>query len=321
MIAITKKLNHRLAKNLTLRWLRRMYWSVWIEVYSKHTGDYKFICRGYQKATGRMPCLSTPERYTEKLQWLKLFYRDPLIERCSDKYDMKRYLQEQGYGNLAVETIGIFDNVSDIDLSKLPNRFVLKATHGSGWNLICTDKEKLDWRRWKRLFRIWQKQNPHWFGREWNYKSLKPRIIVEQYLQDDSGELRDYKIFCFNGNPMYMQVDENRLTNHRRKYYDRNGNLLVMQDSHQHSGESKAIFSDKQKHMFELAEVLAKPFPMVRIDCYEQNSNLYIGEFTFFDGSGFFKFVPDEWDFVWGKQFILPEPNFNLELLNSLKGE
>ncbi len=301
--------------NLTIRYLRRLYWSIWTEVCSKRMSDEGFIRRSYRKATGREPDLINPTRYTEIQQWLKLFYRNPLMPRCSDKQELKSYLSEIGHGEMAVKTIGVYDSVDDIDFAALPDRFVMKATHGSGWNLICKDKSQIDWKRWKRLFRIWLKQNPFWFGREWNYKEIKPRIIVEEYLEDDSGELRDYKVFCFNGNATYMQIDENRSSNHKRKYYDARGKLMDIADSHNYNGELNVIFGESQFKMFEVASELSKPFPLVRVDFYELSGRLYIGEFTFFDGSGFFSFSPDSTDTLWGGQIQLPEPNYNMDLL------
>lgn len=315
---INDKTRKKLRKNLTLRWISRIRFLVWAELYSKKKSDLDFVSEMYAKGTGRELNLVNPKRYTEKLQWLKLFYRDPLITRCSDKYEMKNYLKEAGHPELAVETLGIYDNADDIDFESLPHKFILKATHGSGWNLIGDDKSKVDWKGWKRLFKIWSKENPHWLGREWNYKGVKPRIILEKFLEDDSGELRDYKIFCFNGNPTYMQIDENRFSDHKRLYFERNGQPLDMVDSQIQKTELTVKFGEVQERMFQIAEELSKPFPMVRVDFYESNGNLYIGEFTFFDGSGFYNFEPNEWDFVWGEKLQLPEPNHNLELYNKL---
>ena len=164
-------------------------------------------------------------------------------------------------------------------------------------------------------------QNLYWYGREWNYQEQKPRIIVEKYLQDDSGELRDFKIFCFNGTPQYIQIDENRFSNHKRLYIDCNGNKLEMSDSQSHSEKTHFQFTQTHMKMIELAKELSAPFPAVRVDFYSCNNKIYFGELTFFDGSGFYSFNPDEWDERWGIQLTLPEPNHNLDLLEKIKKE
>lgn len=299
---------------------RREYWRYRGQRESKKYSDYEFIKMRYEKL-GRKLNLVNPERYTEKLQWLKLFWRDELAETCSDKYAVRSYLEERGYGELLNELIAVYEDVDSFDLSGLPDRFVLKAAHGSGWNLIVRDKSQVNWFWWKKIMRSWMKQNLYWFGREWNYKNQKPRLIVEKYLEDSSGELRDYKIFCMNGKPRFIQFDENRATNHKRIYTDCEGNPLPMKDSHAHSTQISVNFSSVQRQMLHIAESLAKPFPNVRVDFYECGGKIYFGELTFFDGSGFYSFDPDEWDYKIGQMLSLPEPNYNLELYHRITEE
>ena len=167
--------------------------------------------------------------------------------------------------------------------------------------------------------RSWCKQNLYYYGREWNYEKQKPRIIVEKYLEDDSGELRDYKIFCFNGKPQFIQIDENRFTKHKRAYFDCLGNILNMSDSHGNDNKNNFAFGEKHKEMLEIAQELSKDFPQVRVDLYMCNDKIYFGELTFFDGSGFYKFEPDEWDLYWGEKLQLPEPNYNLDLYKRIQ--
>jgi hypothetical protein len=198
----------------------------------------------------------------------------------------------------------------------LPSQFVLKATHGSGWNLICRDKSKLNWKAWKRVFNNRLKHDIYVYGREWNYKNLKPRIIVEKYMEDDSGELRDYKIFCMNGTARFMLIEEGRFSNHHRAYIDRTGDNMGIRDSKPFLKEY--FFGEVQGKMFELADELCKPFPHVRIDFYLCNDNIYFGEFTFFNDSGFAKYEPDSADDLIGGMLMLPEPNYNLDLLNNI---
>lgn len=297
---------------------RREYWRWRGQREMRRYDDYTFICKKY-RALGRELNLADPQRYTEKLQWLKLFWRDDLARICSDKYEVRAYLEQLGYGELLNELIAVYDRAEDVDPAALPEQFVLKAAHGSGWNLIVRDKSKVNWFWWKKIMKSWMKQNLYWFGREWNYENQKPRIIVEKYLEDDSGELRDFKIFCFHGEPGYIQIDENRATNHKRIYVDCAGKLLPMSDSQAHSTELTMHFGDTQRQMIELARELSKPFPSVRVDFYECGGKIYFGELTFFDGSGFYNFQPDEWDYKVGAMLTLPTPNYNLELYQTLR--
>jgi len=294
-----------------LRILKEMYW--------KRQDDYAFLCKKYKQATGHNLNLANPQRYTEKIQWLKLFYRNELMPICSDKSQLGEYLTSVGYKNLAVEHYGTWKNAHDIPLENLPDSFVLKASHGSGMNLIVRDKYKINWPLWNKIMNTWLKMDIGIEGREWPYSQIVPQITAEKYMEDDSGELRDYKIFCFDGIPTYMEIDENRFTQHKRKYFDCQGNLLGMEDSHSHLGQLNVDMASIPQEMFSISAELSKPFPFVRIDFYEVNKKLYVGEFTFFDASGLYSFTPDKWDFIWGEKLVLPEPNYNLELYNSLR--
>ena len=296
---------------------RREYWRIRGAHDFKKYDDYTYINKLYRKL-GRELNLADPKRYTEKLQWLKLFWRDDLAPICSDKYEVRKYLEDKGYAYLLNDLIAVYETVDDFDITALPERFVLKASHGSGWNLIVKDKSKVNWFWWKKIMRSWMKQNLYWFGREWNYKDQKPRLIVEKYLEDSSGELRDYKIFCMNGTPCFIQIDENRSTNHKRVYVDCEGRPLPMKDSHSHGTDISATFGSVQQEMLRIAEQLSKPFPNVRVDFYECGGKIYFGELTFFDGSGFYSFEPDRADFILGDMIQLPAPNYNLEFYKKI---
>lgn len=298
--------------------LRREYWRRRGLKEFKKYDDVTFVTERYRQL-GRELNLAQPQRFTEKLQWLKLFWRNDLMPICSDKYEVRGYLEKKGYGELLNDLIAVYENLDDFDPKALPERFVLKAAHGSGWNLIVRDKTKINWFWWKKIMRSWMKQNLYWFGREWNYEKQTPRIIVEKYLEDDSGELRDFKIFCMNGEPKYVQIDENRATKHKRIYVDCEGKQLPMSDSQAHNGPVTVSFGETQLKMIELARELAAPFAHVRMDFYECGGKIYFGEMTFFDGSGFYNFEPDEWDLTIGKMLNLPEANYNLEILNRLR--
>ena len=159
----------------------------------KKYSDLEAVNRLYYSHAGRYPNLETPTLFSEKLQWLKLYYRDPLMTQCSDKYEVRKYIKKKGYADILNEMIGVYERVADIELDKLPDRFVLKATHASARNIICKDKSKMNWTPLRLIMKSWLKQNIFWNGREWCYKYLKPRIICEKYLESNSGDLIDYK--------------------------------------------------------------------------------------------------------------------------------
>ena len=305
-------------KNLTFAYFwneyKRFKWSLTYKLQSDHSS----ICKQYKKTCKKEIDLKNPQRFTEKLQWLKLFYRDDNMTAASDKYAVREYLNNLGYGELLNELIAVYDNVDDIDVDALPERFVLKASHGSGWNLIVKDKSTVDWKRQKRIMKSWLKQNLAWFGREWNYAGQKPRIIIEKYLEDDSGDLKDFKFFCYNGVPHFVQVDRDRFGVHKQTYFDMEWNKLnIITGNVPVDEECPKMFEEMKK----IAAELSKPFPHVRVDFYNVDDKIYFGEFTYFDGSGFYLFEPDEYDFEWGSKLQLPEPNHNLELYEKIKNQ
>jgi hypothetical protein len=211
--------------------------------------------------------------------------------------------------------INVWDNVNNINIDNLPDKFVLKATHGSSMNLIVTDKSSINWTIWNNIMRCWLKQNIYADGREWPYKDVKPQIICENYIETNREDLKDYKYFCFNGEPKYIQVDGERYTNHKRVYYDLSWNIQPFQYGH-YKNEYQADRPNSLMEMNKIAQDLAKPFPFVRIDFYNVKKQIVFGEITFFPDSGFEIFTPDKYDFVLGENLILPKANFNLEILS-----
>jgi hypothetical protein len=271
--------------------------------------DITFIKKTYLHTTRHKLDLENPRRLTEKLQWLKLFYRDEQMPICSDKYMLRQYLAERGYSNLLNDLIAVYDSLDDLDIDALPGQFVLKMTHGSGWNIFCSDKHKINWPIWKRIIQSWMKQNLYIYGREWNYKDLRPRIVIERYLEDVRSPLSDYKLFCFNGFPKIVQVDIGLISDHKVNFYDNTFSLLPYRCTYpNYEGEiRKPEVFDKMKV---IAADLSKGFPHVRVDFMTIGEKLFISELTFFDGSGFYNFHPDEWDVILGNYLVLPKPNY-----------
>lgn len=270
--------------------------------------DEEYIARLYKKAFKRDLNLIDPKTFNEKLQWLKLNYRDPAMAICADKYAVRGYLKNMGFGYLLNEVLAVYDNAEDIDFSKLPERFVLKASHGSGWNILCENKAEYSWSAWRKVMDSWLHQNLYVYGREWVYKEMKPRIICEKYLDVTVGELFDYKFFCLNGKVEFIQATDNDKKSARINLYDSGWNL--MKEKYAYMGSPKNIPRPvKLEHMLEIAEKLSDPFPFARIDLYDVNGDIIFGEITFFPSSGFKGFDPEEFDFVLGRRLLLPEAN------------
>ncbi len=269
--------------------------------------DRQAVIRYYRKKSGgREVNLEQPVRFSEKLQWYKLTAHRPEMVVAADKYAVREYLTKLGYGHLLNELLGVYNSVSEIDLAKLPERFVLKAAHGSGMNLIVQDKAKVNWLTAKMMMRTWLWQDIAWSGREWVYRKMPKRIIAERFLQDETGELRDYKFFCFNGKPTYMQLEVGRFTDHNtRNFYDMDWQLMPFGKELPPNPDLPVPSPDHFDHTNELATALSKPFQYVRVDLYQVGGKVYFGELTFFPAGGAPDFVPDEYDESGGRNWQL----------------
>lgn len=266
----------------------------------------------YRIKCGRKLNLKDPKRYTEKMQWYKLYYRDPLMARCADKFQVRSYIEEKGLGHLLNALYAVFENPEDISLEKLPDQFVLKLSNGSSTNLICEDKEALNIDQVRQTFRDYYAQSGSSAGREWVYGGGKPVVVAEQFLSDPSqpnGALRDYKILCFNGKPEFIICVDGRHTDHYcHVVYDAlwNKQDVIIGDS---SADADYSRPDTLEKMLEIAEKLSADFPAVRVDLYSIEGKIYFGELTYFPWSGYMRFQPDEFDERLGRKFVLPQKN------------
>ena len=265
----------------------------------------------YYLETGNHLNLENPQRFNEKLQWLKLYYRDPLWIQMVDKYRVKELVNERLGSEYVVPCLGVWNRAENIEWDKLPNQFVLKTNHDSGNNgvFICKDKSKIDKEKWMKRINQSLRRDTSIPSREWPYKYVKRCVFAEQYLEDATGELRDYKFFCFDGEVKYLYVATERQSGHLKfNYFDEDFNSLDLWQSHPRSDkpiEKPAMFDE----MKALAAKLSKGIPEVRVDLYEVNGKIYFGEYTFFSLGGTAVFHPDKWDYVFGEQIHLPEAN------------
>lgn len=241
-----------------------------------------------------------PKTFNEKLQWLKVYDRNPLYTKLVDKYEVRKYIAEKIGEEYLIPLLGVWDNVNDIDFEKLPNQFVLKCTHDSGSVIICKNKQDFNIRETKIKLSKALRIKYYTLSREWPYKKVKPRIIAEQFLHDEIGEdIKDYKIFCFNGQSKYVQVDIDRFTNHQRNIF----NLMWEKQDFNIALEQSPKNIEKPyclENMIQSSNLLSTGIPHVRCDWYEIRGKLFFGEMTFFHGAGFEKFSPIEWDNKFG---------------------
>lgn len=280
--------------------------------YKNLVSDEQLIRKRFRKRVGRELELGNPIFFNDKLQWLKLNWRDPLATQCADKYGVRKLVEER-IGEVYLNGIyAVFESVDEIDIDKLPKSFVLKGTHGSGFNLICKDKDKINWDEEFKKMRTWFKINYFWQNREWVYKDIKPRIICEKFIEQEKGaELRDYRFFCFNGEPRFISVDFsiNNKNRTRRNLYDLNWRLLDGEISYPKELEIKVDKPAKLDEMIDLSRRLSTNFPHARIDFYYINEKVIFGEITFFHQSGMGNVRPIEFERAMGSWLQLPSPS------------
>lgn len=273
--------------------------------------DKEMIKLQYRLKTGRHLNLNHPIRYTEKLQWYKIYYKDPIMAQCADKYTVREYIESKGMGNILNEVYGIYDSVDGIDFEKLPNQFVIKSTNGAGGNnvLICKDKSQFNIANAHIKMKMWTVIRRNGSGREWVYYKIKPRIIIERFINTENDDLTDYKFFCFNGKSHYMYVINGRKLGEEIKLgiFDMNFNQLPYFRGDENRMLKAPKIPENFDEMVKIAEELSEDFPHVRVDLYNVNGKIIFGELTFFDGSGYQSYEADEFDFMLGEKFKLPE--------------
>ena len=244
-----------------------------------------------------------PQTFNEKLQWLKLYDRKPEYTQMVDKYEAKKFVANIIGEEYIIPTLGVWDRFDDIDFAALPEKFVLKTTHDSGTVAICTDKQHFDIAATRKLFNKRLRRKYYYSHREWPYKNVKPRIIAEKYMVDESGyELKDYKFFCFDGRveALFIASDRGSATEETKfDFFDAEFNHLPFTNGHPNAQRAipKPVGFEKMK---ELAAQLSVGYPHLRVDLYDINGQIYFGELTFYHWSGFVPFVPREWDYTFG---------------------
>lgn len=271
--------------------------------------DKYYLKKYFKFRTGYELNLKNPQTFNEKLQWLKIYNKNPEYTKMVDKYEVRQYIKEKiGDEYLIPLAGGPWDRFDDIDFSMLPDQFVLKCTHDSGGVAICRDKSEFDINGVREKFNYSLKRNYFYYGREWPYKNVKPRIIAEKYMMDESGmEPRDYKIFNFHGEPKVIQVDIDRFTNHRHNYYSPAWEFMNVYINDPNDPDIVIERPSKLDELLDLAKKLSQGIPHVRTDFYIVGDKILFGELTFFHEGGMGRFYPSEFGKQMGAWLRLPD--------------
>lgn len=277
--------------------------------YFRWMSDEAYLKFRFRADMGRRLDLEHPKSFNEKLQWLKLYDRNPEYPRMVDKYEAKAYVADIVGEEHIIPALGVYDDFDSIDFDALPERFVLKCTHDSGSIFICKDKSQMDKDRARQILERGLKRNPAWYGREWPYTQLKPRILAETYMEDESHkELKDYKFFVFSGKAEMILVDFGRYTGkHGRNVYTTDWKYMDASVKFPSDPAHQIPKPDNLQEMIAFAEKLSQGLPYVRVDLYSVEGHIYFGELTLYPGAGFTHIKPDSLERRLGDLIVLPQ--------------
>lgn len=259
-----------------------------------------YVKKQYRLKTGRYLNLKYPKTFSEKLQWLKLNNKNDILSIIADKEEVKKYVSDKIDEKYVIPTHSIYTVAKEIKLNNLPDKFALKATHGSGWNQIHLSHDAITEESLQEYFRKWLNKSYYLYSKEWAYKKIVPRVICEELFLKKGDKLpEDYKIFCFSGKPTYIQVDHNRFGNHSRSFYTREWEKMPFT-----IGKKMATKSidppDNLNEMIKIAEILSKDFIFLRVDLFNIDGAIKVGELTCYPGNGMETFSDKAWDIKLG---------------------
>lgn len=273
--------------------------------YLKWLPDKIYLSILFRVKIGKWINWKNPQTFTEKIQWLKIYNRKPEFTTMVDKYAVKDYVANIIGSQYIIPTLGVWNTPEEIDFDVLPDKFVLKTTHGGGGGgvVICRDKGSFDVEAARRKLNRSFKSDIYKYYREWSYKNVPRRIIAEKCIDvPDKTDLTDYKFFCFNGEPRFLKVDFDRFVNHHANYYDLDWNLLPFGESDFPPVESHIEHCPSNFYkMIDIARKLSKGYPFLRVDLYNIAGRIYFGELTFYPASGLGAFTSHNWDIYIGK--------------------
>lgn len=275
--------------------------------------DETYIRLQYRLRTGQKLNLESPSLYNEKIQWLKLHYKNPLLKQCIDKWDVRAYVESKGLGHLLIPAYGPFETVNEIDKSSLPNSFILKLTNGSSFNIICKNKDNFDFDDAQKKFEKWKNIDFFSARREWAYKDVPNRIMCEDLLQMPSGGLpSDVRFFCFNGEPEVIAIDLDsvvgtvKTSNYYRHLFTPNWEPINATIEYPKKPDFEPVRPENLDELIEVARALSEDFPAVRVDLYNIGSTIFFGELTFYHASGYQNIQPLSFHKKMGNYLVLP---------------
>lgn len=303
---------------------KNLFWSTlfiislksWNFVFFRIIPKKIFLKMKYQGIFGKDLCLKNPQTLNEKLQWKKIYDKKEIYTLCADKYNVRDFIKKKIGGKYLIPLILSTNNPSKIDFNKIKIPFIIKTSHGSGQNIIIKDKEDFNEKEIIRKCKKWLKINYYYAGKEWQYKNIKPRILIEKLLLDEKGQIpKDYKFHCFNGKVEFIQVDTDRFWDHKRSFFNTSWKLLPFTWCGKKG--NKPVYKinkninrpENLNKMIKIAEKLSKDFDYVRVDLYSVRNRIYFGELTFHHGAGFESFFPQKYDEIFGKKLKLKFSN------------
>lgn len=273
-----------------------------LRILPEKPANYLIYFRGYKKILN----LKNPRYYGEKIQWLKMYGNLQELSKYVDKYEVRNFVRKTIGEEYLNELYGVYSHPNEIDYKLLPNRFVLKGTNGSGAVLICKNKSEFNQKQAQVEMQKWLKDDFYRLKKEPQYKDVKNRIIAEEYLEDETGELRDYKFYCFDGEPHFYGVFSGRFSDKTIDFYNISGERL---EGVTNGGvkNSKTVLKQDENFlkMIEVVRKLSQPFQFVRVDFYMAKGRIYFGELTFTDGAGAEGFDPLSFDLEAGDKIKL----------------
>ncbi len=294
---------------------KRLKYGIFRRIYKNN--PVKYTKNKFEYYMGYKLNLKCPKTFNEKLQWVKLFYYNELYEKCSDKVEVRDYVKEKHLENILTKLYGVYNSLDEINFDELPQKFMIKTTHSSGGGYVVKDKNEIDFDKMSQIINQSLATNLYPENYEWQYKNLKPRIMVEELIETDKPDLIDYKFFCFNGKVKYIYVSIGTTTidEFAIDFYDENWNYLNVKREH-HKNFGKIEKPEKFEEMKKVVEKLSEDFTHVRVDLYNENDRIYFGELTFTTGSGYGKFEPESFDTELGKYFDLEKLKLTNQKVN-----
>lgn len=314
MTSIMKSLKNLVKKNENIEFFLKIWYFKFHSFFESLVPTETFLKIQYRARTGSRLKLDNPITFNEKVQWLKVYYKNPVLKKCVDKWEVRDFVERKGLKNILIPAWGPYSTVSEIDQSDLPGSFIMKLTNGSGFNIICPDKSSFNWVKARNKFNSWVRVNFFAARREWAYKDVPNRIMCETLLSSDDGGLpSDIRIFCFSGEPKFIAVDLDsvvdgiKTSNYYRHLYDLDWNPIEATIGYPKKTGYEMVRPQNLAEIIRVARILSEGFPLVRVDLYSVSEKLYFGELTFYHASGYQKFSPEKFGTYVGQLMELKE--------------